>query len=134
MVGVARFSVCHFAGATGYASTFPIAIKLYWLLVASIGEIDVLIVSLLLFFDNQYTKWRADFPTRAILASSAVKHSHQKAHNVLILPLIWENRQRDAACWRHTLCYVLKASTETFSVLLRRALLQFYGKAHALLR
>ncbi len=75
---------------------------LCWLLVASIGEMDIVIASLLLFFDNQYAKWSADFPTIAFLASSAVKHSHHKAHDVLFLPLIWENRQRDSACWRNT--------------------------------
>jgi hypothetical protein len=47
-----------------------------------------LIVSLLLFFDNQYTKRRVDFPTRAFLTCSAVKQSHQKAHDVFFLPLI----------------------------------------------
>jgi hypothetical protein len=72
---------------------------------AFVGEMDVLIASLLLFFDNQYTKWSEDFPTLAFLASSAVKHSHHEAHDVLFLSLIWEKRQRDSACWEeHRRC------------------------------
>jgi hypothetical protein len=59
---------------------------------------DVLTASLLLFFDNQYAKWSADFPTIAFLATSAVKQSHYKALDVLFLPPICENRQSDAAC------------------------------------
>jgi hypothetical protein len=33
---------------------------------ASVGEMDVLIASLLLFFDNQYAKWSEDFPRYSI--------------------------------------------------------------------
>ncbi len=35
---------------------------LCWLLASSAGEMDVLIASLLLFFDNQYAKWSENFP------------------------------------------------------------------------
>jgi len=37
-------------------------LRLCWLLVASVGELDVSIASLLLFFDIQYAKWSEDFP------------------------------------------------------------------------
>jgi len=39
---------------------------LCWLLVASVGELDVSIASLLLFFDIQYAKWSEDFPCYSI--------------------------------------------------------------------
>jgi hypothetical protein len=39
-----------------------------WLLAASIGEIHALIVSRLLFFDNQNAQWRADLPCAGYLA------------------------------------------------------------------
>src|SRR5260221_4260555 len=107
---------------------------LSWLLHPSVREMDDLIASLLLCFDNRIQNAARIFPPMAVLAILAAKQSHHETYSVIFLPLIWENRQGSTACWQAKLYHALKASAKALTAHLRHALLRMSGGSQALLQ
>jgi len=107
---------------------------LSWLLHPSVREMDDLIASLLLCFDNRIQNGARIFPPMAVLAILAAKQSHHETYSVIFLPLIWENRQGSTACWQAKLYHALKASAKALTAHLRHALLRMSGGSQALLQ